>query len=322
MIFPLILFNLTTRINKSTIMDWFDCLSLAWLLRDAALTMFSIVDLIVVFRYCPIWVSSDIDMPVHSLPRGIHRLHQVVSQHQRVLQDRAGPDQGPGADLPSWRGLHLPPPVRDPEARPAPSGGEWGEQEVLWSVHLSGDGEQAALQDRAGRGQADYSRSVGTMIMMIVMIMMIMIMIIIHFRAASVPPRADWTAGWVPARLPTKRLLSDLARLSPAQHCLEHQRPGGETDSGSRLQTNSLKTPFKNLPLQVRHFSSETVNLNNSGLALSRSRLMVKLTSADIPSRLEVKCSATTGQLYSDSVTGQAVFTRASPDPVLGEPLM
>ena len=66
---------------------------------------------------------------------------------------------------------------------------------MLWSVHLSGHGEQAALQDRAGRGQADYSRSVGTMIMIIVMIMMIMIMIIIHFRAASVPPRADWTAG-------------------------------------------------------------------------------------------------------------------------------
>ena len=138
-----------------TALHWFDCLSLAWLLREAALTMFSIVDLIVVFRYCPIWVSSDIDMPVHSLPGGIHRLHQVVSQLQRVLPDRARPHQGPGADLPPRRGLHLPPPVRDPEARPAPAGDQWGQPGLLGAVHLPGDGEQAALHHRAGRWQAD-----------------------------------------------------------------------------------------------------------------------------------------------------------------------
>ena len=52
---------------------------------------------------------------------------------------------------------------------------------------------------------------------------------------------------------------------------------------------------------------------------------MVKLTSADIPSQLVVKCTAFTGDLYRDTVTGEAAFTRTSqsgPDPVLGEPLM
>ena len=52
---------------------------------------------------------------------------------------------------------------------------------------------------------------------------------------------------------------------------------------------------------------------------------MVKLTSADIPGRLIVRCTAYTGDLYRDTVTGEAVFSRTSlsrPDPVLGEPLM
>ena len=77
--------------------------------------------------------------------------------------------------------------------------------------------------------------------------------------------------------------------------------------------------------LQVPHFSSHTEHLGNSSLALRSSRLMVKLTSADIPSRLAVKCTAFTGDLYRETVSGEATFTRTSlsrPDPVLGEPLM
>ena len=97
-------------------------------------------------------------MPVHRLAWGIHRLHQVVSQHQRVLQDRAGPHQGPGPDLPPWRRLHLPPPVRDPQARPPPPGDQRGPQGVLRPVHLPGHGEPAAFQDRAGRWEAHCSR--------------------------------------------------------------------------------------------------------------------------------------------------------------------
>ena len=91
------------------------------------------------------------------------------------VQDRAGPDQGQGPHLPARRGLHLPPTVRDteargPQVRPGPAdhppqsaaqvGDQQGQEGVLGSVHLPGDREQTTFQDGARRRPPHRARSV------------------------------------------------------------------------------------------------------------------------------------------------------------------
>jgi len=76
---------------------------------------------------------------------------------------------------------------------------------------------------------------------------------------------------------------------------------------------------------KVPAFSTNTSQVTNSSLASSQSRLIVKFNSADIPSRITVRCTANIGQLYQEHVVGRAVFIKQSdtkPVPVLGEPLM
>jgi len=71
---------------------------------------------------------------------------------------------------------------------------------------------------------------------------------------------------------------------------------------------------------QVPAYSS-SVSWTDSGLAMSRSSLVIRLSSPSLPSTLSIKCTSTIGTDYTKEVKRTVKFTSPS-KPVLGEPLV
>jgi len=108
-----------------------------------------------------------------------------------------------------------------------------------------------------------------------------------------------------------------------------------EYQQGSILNVSCKSYPGLPAPLlswsingqKVPAFSSESSMINDSSLSFTESRLIIKFNTAETPTRITVRCTASIGQIYEEHVVARAVFIKppekdTKPVPVLGEPLM